>query len=132
MQFMLIFYPIIGTVMIELFKSDINAIIFLIVAIGTIVLIVYTTTVVTKRITSEHQVYIELSQQVLLIWTHFGLFEKGAYLNDRAFLDKKLLDEQTGLGRGQGYKKTQRLIWTASFTVIVILAILATIKILVV
>src|SRR6185503_10101009 len=75
MQFMLIFYPIIGTAMIELFKSDIDKFVFLGVSAGATLLIVYATRVVTKRIDREHEAYAELAKQVQMIWAYYGLFE---------------------------------------------------------
>jgi hypothetical protein len=132
MQFMLIFYPIIGTAMVELYKSSsINAVVFLVVAIGAIVLILYATNVVTKRIDREHEAYAELAQQVSLIWTYYGLFETGAYLKDRAILPERLRPERDEYGKGVGYKKTKDLIWVTTIAVILVLIALVIIKILV-
>ncbi len=130
MQFMLIFYPILGAAVVELFKNDsIGAIAFAIVALASIVLIVIATIIVTDRIDHEHETYVDLGRQVRLIWLHFGLFEKGVYLPNQAFLPEKLLDEKTSLGTGPGYKKTKTLIRVTSATLIVVLVILAAIKI---
>ena len=129
MQFMLIFYPIIGTIMVELYGKNINAWAFSATALGAILLIVFATVVVTERIDHEHETYVDLGKQLQLIWSYFGLFEPGAYLKDRAFLPEKLLDEKTGLGTGPGYKKTKRLIWVTSITVSILLIILAVIKV---
>jgi hypothetical protein len=129
MQFMLIFYPILGTAIVELFKSNIGVVAFSITALGALILIVIATIVVTSRIDHEHETYADLGKQVQLIWLYFGLFEPGAYLKDQAFVPKKLLDEKTGLGQGPGYKKTKGLIWVTSITMIVILTILTGIKI---
>lgn len=129
MQFLLIFYPIIGTVLVELFQSDnIDSLSFAVISAGAIILILTATMIVTKRISHEHEIYVELGEQLLLIWSYFGMFESGAYLKDRAFLSKKLLDEKTGLGRGPGYKRTQLLIRVTSVTLIVMVGILAGIK----
>jgi hypothetical protein len=129
MQFLLVFYPIIGTAMVELFRSNVNVIAFSITATGAILLIVVATIVVTRRIGREHQAYAELGKQVQMIWLYFGLFESGAYLKDRALLPEKLLDEQNGYGQGPGYKRTQGLIWVTTATIILILIILAVIKV---
>jgi len=130
MQFMLIFYPILGTAVVELFKNkSIGTIAFTIVALISIALIVIATHIVTDRIDHEHETYVDLGRQVQLIWLYFGLFEKGAYLPEKAFLPEKLLNEKTSLGTGPGYKKTKTLIRVTSVTLIVVLVILAVIKI---
>jgi hypothetical protein len=128
MQFMLVFYPVIGTVIVALFQAKINEWAFSATAAGAIVLIMYANSVVTERIDHEHETYMDLGKQLGLIWLYFGLFERGAYLKDRAFLPAKLLDERTGLGTGPGYEKTKRLIRVTSFTVIAILIILSVIR----
>lgn len=130
MQFMLIFYPILGTAVVELFKNNsIGKIAFSIVALISIALIVVATFIVTERIDHEHETYVDLGRQVQLIWLYFGLFEKGAYLPDQTFLPQKLLDEKHSLGTGPGYKKTKTLIKVTSLTLIVVLVILVVIKI---
>ena len=130
MQFMLIFYPVLGTAIVELFKSDIGVVAFASIALGASLLIVIATVVVTDRIDHEHETYVDLGKQVTQIWVYFGLFEPGAYLQQgRAFLPEKLLDEKSGLGTGPGYKKTKRLIWVSSMTMIIILMILTGIRI---
>jgi hypothetical protein len=130
MQFMLIFYPILGTAIVELFRNNgISAIAFSIVALASVVLIVIATIIVTDRIDHEHETYVDLGRQVRLIWLYFGLFEKGAYLPDQAFLPEKLLDEKTSLGTGPGFRKTKTLIRVTSATLIVLLMILTGIKI---
>ena len=96
MQFMLIFYPILGTAIVELFKNkSIGVPAFTMVALISVVLVIIATITVTDRIDHEHQTYVDLGRQVTMIWQHFGLFEKGAYLPDRALLPEKLLKRQT-------------------------------------
>lgn len=130
MQFMLIFYPILGTAVVELFKSETFGVpAFAIVALGSVILILIATVVVTDRIDHEHETYVDLGKQVRMIWLYFGLFEKGAYLDGQAFLPEKLLDEKTSLGTGPGYRKTKGLIWFTSATIIVLLLILTAIKV---
>jgi hypothetical protein len=129
MQFMLVFYPIIGAAVVELFKSNIGVVAFSSIAVGAIILIMIATVVITSRIDHEHETYADLGKQVQLIWLYFGLFEPGAYLKERAFVPEKLLDDKTGLGQGPGYKKTKGLIWVTSITMIIVLTILAGVKI---
>lgn len=130
LQFMLVFYPVIGTVMVALYEAKVNMYAFSVTAAGAIGLILYATIVVTKRISREHDIYVELSQQLIMVWSYFGMFEPGAYLRDKPFLSEKLKDEKTGIGRGPGFKKTQVLIWITSGTVIALLAILVVTRIL--
>ena len=130
MQFMLVFYPVIGTVMVALYDAKVDAIAFSVTAIGAVVLILYATIVITKRIGREHKIYIELSDQLVNVWTYFGLFEPGAYIKDKAFLSEDLKDEKTGIGRGLGFRRTQILIWITSSTVMALLVILAATRIL--
>lgn len=125
MQFMLVFYPVIGTVMVKLYEAKINAVAFSVTAVGAIVLILYATIVITKRIGREHEIYVELSDQLINVWTYFGLFASGAYIKDKAFLSEDLKDEKTGIGRGLGFRRTQILIWITSGTVMALLGILA-------
>jgi hypothetical protein len=125
MQFMLVFYPVIGTVMVALYDAKIDPYAFSVTAVGAIVLLLYATIVITKRIGREHKIYIELSEQLVNVWTYFGLFEQGAYIKDKAFLSEDLKDEKTGIGRGLGFRRTQELIWITSSTVIILLVILA-------
>jgi hypothetical protein len=129
MQFMLIFYPILGTAMIELYKSSLNKFVFLGVVAGATLLIVYVTRVVTKRIDREHEAYADLAKQVSMIWEYFGLFETGAYLKDQALLSERLRPERGEYGRGIGYKKTEELIWVTTAAIIIVLIVLALIKI---
>lgn len=128
LQFMLVFFPVIGTAMIELFRSNISWEAFSITALCSVILIIATTFVVTDRIKREHNTYAEIGKQVQLIWTYFGLFEPGAYLKDQAFLPEKLLDEKAGLGQGPGYLHTIKLIWRITAALILILAALAFFK----
>jgi hypothetical protein len=130
MQFMLVFYPVIGTIMVALYDAKVNVVAFSVTAIGAVVVILYATIVITKRIGREHKIYIELSDQLVNVWTYFGLFAPGAYIKDMAFLSEDLKDEKTGIGRGSGFKKTQILIWITSGTVMALLAILVVARIL--
>jgi hypothetical protein len=129
MQFMLIFYPIIGTAMIELYSSDINEYVFLGVAVGATFLIVYAARVVTKRIDREHEAYANLAEQVQMIWKYYGLFEIGAYLKDQALLPERLRPERGEYGKGEGYKKTKDLIWVTTDAILLIVIVLAFIKV---
>ena len=129
LQFILVFYPVIGTVMVALYDAKVNVIAFSVTCIGAIALILYATIVITRRIGREHKIYVELSDQLVNVWSYFGLFEPGAYIKDKVFLSEDLKDEKTGIGRGLGYRRTQELIWITSGTVMVLLAILAATKI---
>ena len=128
LQLLLIFYPIIGTIMIQLFQSKVDMIAFKITAVSLAFLILAVSYFVIRRISDEHEAYSKLGKQVQMIWLYFGLFELGAYLNDRAFLSPDLLDEKKGYGQGLGYKKTQTLIKSLTAVMFFILIALAFLK----
>lgn len=128
MQFMLIFYPIIGAAMIELFGKSIDPRVFLVVCAGAIFLVVYITNVVTKRIDREHEAYAELAKQVQMIWMYYKMFETGAYLKDQALLPERLRPERGEYGKGEGYKKTNQLIWVTKGAIVAVLIVLAVAK----
>jgi hypothetical protein len=129
LQLILVFYPIIGTVMVQLFNSNVNASAFRFTAIVLAFLILAVSYFVVSRISHEHKAYAKLGKQVQMIWKYFGLFESGAYLPNKAFLSKELLDEKNGYGQGKGYRKTQILIGALTFVMLVILIALAILKV---
>jgi hypothetical protein len=128
MQFLLVFYPIIGTAMISLFQSDVSVQAFSITAAGAALLILVASIFVTDRINREHRAYSILGRQVQKIWSYFGLFEPGAYIDDKTIVSLELKDEQKGYGQGQGHKKTLGLIWLITIAMIMILLTLALLK----
>jgi hypothetical protein len=129
LQLLLIFYPIIGTIMIQLFSSSsVNSQAFRIMAGFLAFLIIAVSYFVINRIGHEHKAYSKLGKQVQMIWLYFGLFESGAYLSNRAFLSQELLDEKKGYGQGPGYKKTQTLIGGLTVVMLFILIALAMLK----
>ena len=65
------------------------------------------TILLTVKIRAEHRIYEEIGQQVVRIWWYFGLFDKGAYLEDEAILEEKA----KGYGRGKGYLRTLYILW---------------------
>jgi len=129
LQLLLVFYPIIGTVMVQLFNSNVSASAFRFTAIVLAFLMLAVSYFVIHRISHEHKAYTKLGKQVQMIWMHFGLFESGAYLPDRAFLSTELLDEGKGYGQGKGYRKTQILIGTLTIVMLAILIALAVLKV---
>lgn len=129
LQLLLVLYPIIGSIMVQLFQStQVNALAFRITAGFLAILIVAISYFVIARIEREHVAYAKLGKQVQKIWLYFGLFESGAYLNDQAFLPAELLDKKEGLGQGMGYRKTQTLIGGLTAVMLFILAALAYLK----
>lgn len=129
LQLILVFYPIIGTVMVQLFNSNVNTSAFRFTVIVLAFLILAVSYFVVSRISHEHKAYAKLGKQVQMIWKYFGLFESGAYLPNEAFLSKELLDEKNGYGQGKGYRKTQILIVALTFVMLVILIALALLKV---
>jgi hypothetical protein len=128
MQFLLVFYPIIGSAMISLFQSKVDVQTFSLTALGAGFLIVVASIFVTDRIIHEHRAYAELGKEAQNIWLYFGLFETGAYLSDKTILPKRLNDDQKGYGQGKGYRKTLALIWFITVTMLSILFTLVRLK----
>lgn len=130
LQLLLVFYPIIGTVMVQLFTSNIvNAVAFRFTAVVLAFLILAVSYFVISRISHEHKAYAKLGKQVQMIWKYFGLFELGAYLPSQAFLTAELRDEKEGYGQGKGYRKTQILIGALTIVMLAILIALAMLKV---
>ena len=129
LQLLLVFYPIIGTVMVQVFQSEnVSIQAFRITASLIAFLILAVFFFVIQRIEYEHKAYSKLAKQVLKIWSYFRLFESGAYLKDQAFLPVDLLDEKDGLGQGKGYRRTQILIVAITIAVLSLLSALAFLK----
>ena len=128
LQLLLVFYPIIGTVMVQVFQSNVSIQAFRITATLIAFLILAVFFFVIQRIEYEHKAYSKLAKQVLKIWSYFRLFESGAYLKDQAFLPVDLLDEKDGLGQGKGYRRTQILIVAITMAVLSLLSALAFLK----
>ncbi len=129
LQFLLVFYPIIATVMVALFQSAaLTSPVYGIVALGASILIVAATLFVTDRIRREHQAYANLGRTVQKIWAHYGLFESGAYLDNDTVLPVSLLDSRTGFGQGQGHKRTLALIWLVTSAMVLMMLTLAITK----
>ena len=130
LQLLLVFYPIIGTVIVQLFASNIvNAEAFRFTAGVLALLILGVSYFVISRIEHEHKAYAKLGKQVQMIWEYFGLFESGVYLPNRAFLPAELRDKQDGYGQGKGYRRTQILIGALTIVMLAILGALATLKV---
>jgi hypothetical protein len=129
LQFLLVFYPVIGTGMIALFESDdVAPQIYRIVVAGASMLILAAATFVANRINREHNAYATIAKEVLKIWEYFGLFKKGAYIKDDTIMPISLQDPQSGYGQGQGHKKTLLLVWLVTIAMILILVTLAILK----
>ena len=128
LQFLVFFYPVIGTAMVTLFQSNVSSLVFWLVAIGASILIIVASSFVTERISHEHFSYAELGRQVQKIWAYFGFFEPGAYIKGESILPDRLKDPSRGYGQGPGYKRTIRLIWLITVSMILTFLALAVIK----
>jgi hypothetical protein len=128
LQFLLIFYPVIGTAMVTLYQTGIVSQLFWILAIGAVVFIVAASLFVTDRVYSEHKAYADIGRTVQEIWAYFGLFEPGAYLKDEVILPEALRDPKKGFGQGQGYKKTLLLTWIITAAMVMLILTLALLK----
>ena len=83
LQFLLVFYPIIGGAMVTLFQSTtIGKQAFYITASGAALLILIARIFVTDRINREHRAYADLGWETQKIWAYFGLFEPSAYVKN--------------------------------------------------
>ena len=112
LQFLLVFYPIIGGAIVTLFQiATISRQAFYIATSGASLLILISTIFVAGRINREHRAYSDLGREVQKIWAYFGLFEFGAYIKNDTIIPAHLYDKDKGYGQGQGYKKTLNLIW---------------------
>jgi len=129
LQFLLVFYPIIGGAIVTLFQSTtISKQAFYITTSGAALLILMATIFVTDRINREHQSYSDLGREVQKIWAYFGLFELGAYINKDTVIPSRLYDKDKGYGQGQGHKKTLGLIWLTAIALLLVLLTLALLK----
>jgi len=128
LQFLLVFYPIIGTAIVALYQTAISPKIYIALSIGASLLILPATLFVTNRITVEHKAYAGLAKTVVKIWAHFGLFETNAYIKNDAILDSSLQDPKTGFGQGKGYMRTLYLIWTVAAAMIILILTLGVLK----
>ena len=129
LQLLLVFYPIIGTVMVQLFNSNVSVSAFQFTVVVLAFMILTVSFFVISRISHEHEAYARLGKQIQMIWKYFGLFETGAYLPNKSFLSKELLDEKDGYGQGKGYRRTQILIGALTFVMLAILTALAFLKV---
>ena len=130
LQFLIVFYPIIGTALVTLYETAISPQVYFMISIGAALLILPATLFVTQRIMVEHDAYAGLARTVTKIWEYFGLFEPGAYLEKETIADPGLKDPQTGLGQGKGHLRTLVLIWTVTLAMIVLIMTLGMIKLL--
>lgn len=128
LQFLLVFYPVIGTAMVALFQSNVTSTVFWLVTAGASILIIIASLFVSDRIRHEHFAYTELGAEAQKIWTYFGFFKQGAYIKGDTILPARLNDPGKGYGQGRGYKKTIALIWLISVSLISILLALSVIK----
>jgi len=128
LQFLLVFYPIIGTAMVALFQIAISPTTYLILSIGASLFILPATLFVTNRIIVEHKAYAVLARTVIKIWAYFGLFEPNAYIKNDVILDSSLQDPKTGYGQGKGYKRTLYLIWTITVAMMILILTLGILK----
>jgi hypothetical protein len=128
LQFLLIFYPVIGTVMVTLYQTAIVSQVYWLLAIGAVIFIVAASLFITDRVRNEHKSYADIGFIIQKIWTYFGLFETGAYLKDDVILAEILRDPQKGFGKGQGYKKTIILIWVITSSMLMLILALAGLK----
>ncbi len=130
LQFLLLFYPIIGVVMATLYRSSVDQKAYFWLSIGATAFLVIITVLITIKICAEHKTYRNVGQSVKKVWRYFKLQEVGAYLeNDRMIAEDVVnLDPDKGYGTGKGYILTLLIVWAmalAMMALTIILGILA-------
>jgi hypothetical protein len=132
LQYLLLFFPIVGLIFTTLYKSDIDRPIFLFMSITTAIVLIGITILITIKICAEHSKYHDLGLSVQQVWKYFELTTKGAYLENEVILqpEKVLPDEKGkgGFGTGTGYKKTLSIIWAICIVFVGLIITLATLK----
>ncbi len=128
LQYLLVFYPILGTAMITLYQTDMTRQTYAMLAAGTAIFIIAASLFVTERVYYEHKAYADIGRTVQKIWTYFELFEPGAYLKKDTILSERLRDPKKGFAQGHGYRKTLALIWTITVSMLAVIIALAFLK----
>ena len=128
LQFLLVFYTIIGAAMATLYESSIDQTAYLLLSIGATIFILLTSLFITEKICAEHKIYADIGQAIKKIWSYFGLFEQGAYLENDTILPKTLLDPKKGYGLGSGYIRTLLIVWTITAAMIAMILALGILK----
>ena len=113
LQYLLLFYPIVGLIFTTLYGSPIDSKIFLYLCIAVSIILIAIIIPIHIKICAEHRKYRDLGEYTQQIWKYFRLTERGAYLDDDIILPEKVLGKK-GFGTGTGYIKTLLILWTIS------------------
>ncbi len=128
LQFLLLFYPIIGLIFSTLYESPIDSRLFLCLTIGVALALIFITILVNNKICAEHETYRKVGLSIQKVWTYFRLAEKGAYLDNDSIVPEDVIDERKGYGTGKGYLKTLWIVWALAIVVILLVIILGIFK----
>lgn len=126
LQFLLLFYPIIGVAMATLFKSSVDEDVFLWISVGATLFIILVTLFITIKIFAEHKNYHNVGQSVKKVWRYFQLHEVGVYLEKESVIPAELVDIDTdkGYGSGKGHIYTLIIIWVMALAMILLTVVL--------
>lgn len=128
LQFLLLFYPIIGLIFSTLYESPIDSKLFLYLTIGVSVALIVITILVHNKICAEHETYRKVGLSIQKVWKYFRLAEEGAYLNGDSIVPEDVIDEANGFGTGKGYLRTLGIMWALAIVVTTLIITLGIIK----
>lgn len=129
LQFLLLFYPIIGVAVVTLYNSPIDRTIFSFISFGAAVFLLLITWRIDVKIRAEHNTYREIGQAVKKVLRYYKLSEQGAYISGERIIPEEevTLDQNKGYGAGKGYRRTLCIVWSmasAMFILTILLGVL--------
>ena len=126
LQFLLLFFPIIGLAIVTLYNSSIEEGAFLKISVGAALFILLVTICITIKICAEHKNYRNMGQSIKKVWRYFKLQEDGIYLPDNRIIPEELVDLEPnkGYGSGKGHIFTLVIIWMMALAMIALTVIL--------
>lgn len=114
LQFLLLFFPVVGLIFTTLYGSSVDRTVFLYLCIAAFLFLILVTHLISIQIREGHRTYQALGLSVQKVWKYFDLSVKGAYLENDSVIDEDAIDIGKGYGTGKGYRRTQVTIWTIS------------------
>jgi len=126
LQFLLLFYPIIGVAIVTLYRSSIDPTTFSYLSFGAAGFLLLITWRIDVKIRAEHKTYREIGQAVKKVWRYFKLSEEGAYIEKERIIPEEevALDPHKGYGAGKGYRRTLWIVWLMAFAMIALTILL--------
>jgi len=120
LQFVLVIYPAVLTGLAYLFAS-MTRIPYMILSATVGVFLVGLTWWIDRKVRADHKVYADIGKVVDKIWSYFGLFESGAYVEGESILPPSLKGKY---GSGPGHKYTLRIVYALTVGSVVLTWIL--------